>query len=44
MASTSGGTSMAAAISGELREFHKVALDFRGPPTGEQAPENPFTD
>jgi hypothetical protein len=35
---------MAAEISGELREFHKITLDFRGPQTGEQASKNPFTD
>lgn len=37
----SGG---AALISGELKKWHKVTLDFAGPNTSESASPNPFTD
>ncbi len=31
-------------ISGELKQWHKVSLDFTGPATSETAAVNPFTD
>ena len=31
-------------VSGELREWHKVTVDFSGPVTNETATPNPFTD
>ena len=31
-------------VSGELKQWHKVTLDFAGPETGETATPNPFTD
>ena len=34
----------AAAVSGELKAWHKVTLTFRGPTTNEKATPNPFTD
>jgi hypothetical protein len=34
----------AATVSGELRMWHKVTLDFAGPATSETADPNPFTD
>jgi hypothetical protein len=34
---------MATVIGGELREWHKVTLDFMGPQTSEDTAENPFT-
>jgi hypothetical protein len=33
-----------AAITGELRKWHKVTLSFTGPSTSETATPNPFTD
>ncbi|QJE96378.1 PKD domain-containing protein [Luteolibacter luteus] len=33
-----------ALISGELKKWHKVTLDFAGPNTSESATPNPFTD
>lgn len=32
------------AVSGELKEWHKVTVDFTGPETSETADPNPFTD
>lgn len=37
-------TANAATISGELRKWHKVTLDFSGPSTSESAATNPFTN
>ena len=37
----SGGT---AQITGELKKWHKVTLNFAGPTTSESATPNPFTD
>ncbi len=37
-------TADAATISGELRRWHKVTLDFTGPSTSESATPNPFTN
>ncbi len=34
----------AAPVSGELRTWHKLTWDFAGPPSGETAEPNPFTD
>ncbi|WP_367873383.1 DUF5060 domain-containing protein [Luteolibacter sp. Populi] len=34
----------AASVSGELRKWHKVTLDFDGPSTSEGATPNPFTN
>ncbi|MEO0532130.1 MAG: DUF5060 domain-containing protein, partial [Planctomycetota bacterium] len=34
-----GGT-----VTGELREWHKITVDFEGPQTSETAATNPFTD
>lgn len=34
----------AAAVSGELRKWHRVSLTFDGPSTSEDANPNPFTD
>ena len=34
----------AATVSGELKKWHKVSIDFNGPKTSEQATPNPFTD
>lgn len=31
-------------VSGELRQWHKVTVDFEGPVTSETATPNPFTD
>ncbi|MEN1677972.1 MAG: DUF5060 domain-containing protein [Planctomycetota bacterium] len=31
-------------ISGELKQWHKITIDFTGPETGEEADVNPFTD
>jgi hypothetical protein len=31
-------------VSGELKTWHKVTIDFAGPETGETATPNPFTD
>jgi hypothetical protein len=37
----SGGTAL---VTGELKKWHKVTLNFAGPTTGESASPNPFTD
>ncbi len=37
-------TVQGASISGELRKWHKVTLDFDGPSTSETATPNPFTN
>jgi len=34
----------AATVSGELKQWHRVTLDFRGPPSSEVATPNPFRD
>ncbi|WP_193213626.1 DUF5060 domain-containing protein [Luteolibacter marinus] len=31
-------------VTGELKRWHKVTIDFTGPPTSEDAAVNPFTD
>lgn len=31
-------------VSGELKQWHKVSVDFQGPTTSETASTNPFTD
>ena len=31
-------------VSGELKKWHKVTVDFSGPKTSETANPNPFTD
>ena len=31
-------------VHGELRQWHRVVIDFQGPPTSELADLNPFTD
>ncbi len=33
-----------AKITGEMKQWHRVTLTFRGPATSEQDPENPFLD
>ena len=38
------GSTGAATISGELKQWHKVTLTFDGPQTSEKADPNPFTD
>ena len=38
------GASSAATISGELKQWHKVTLDFEGPASSETADPNPFMD
>lgn len=36
------GTVMAQKVSGELKKWHKLSLEFEGPNTSESAEENPF--
>lgn len=36
------GTIMAQKVSGELKKWHKLSLEFEGPNTSESAEENPF--
>ena len=36
------GTLMAQKVSGELKKWHKLSLEFEGPNTSESAEENPF--
>ncbi|MHC4406369.1 MAG: DUF5060 domain-containing protein [Planctomycetota bacterium] len=36
--------SLAQQVHGELRQWHRVAVDFEGSPTSESADSNPFTD
>ena len=43
-AAATAASASAAEISGELKRWHKVTLDFRGPQTSESAAVNPFTD
>src|SRR5262245_16155460 len=39
-----GGPAGAAAVSGELRQWHKVTLTFTGPQASETGTPNAFTD
>lgn len=43
-AAPEAGAAEAGVFSGELKKWHKVTIDFAGPPTGETATPNPFTD
>jgi len=38
------GAVEAGKVTGELKKWHKVTIDFAGPQTGETATPNPFTD
>ncbi|MEM6337971.1 MAG: DUF5060 domain-containing protein, partial [Bacteroidota bacterium] len=38
------GERQPATISGELKAWHRITLDFEGPETSEQAEPNPFSD
>jgi len=38
------GAAEAGKVTGELKKWHKVTIDFAGPETGETATPNPFTD
>lgn len=44
VAGCDNGLHKKARISGELKQWHRVTLTFRGPATSEQDPENPFLD
>jgi hypothetical protein len=44
VAGCSNGLHKKARISGEMKQWHRVTLTFRGPATSEQDPENPFLD
>ena len=36
--------SLAQQVHGDLRQWHRVVIDFQGPPMSESADPNPFTD
>ncbi len=40
----SSGLAQSGTVSGELKRWHKVTIDFAGPQTGEADNTNPFTD
>ena len=43
-AAPNAGAAEAGKITGELKKWHKVTIDFAGPVTSETATPNPFTD
>ncbi|MFO7903520.1 MAG: DUF5060 domain-containing protein [Pirellulaceae bacterium] len=42
--STLGGRMFAQRVHGDLRQWHRVVIDFEGPPLSESADPNPFVD